>query len=83
MRFREHGRDKPTIHGDRAEIVAYLRAEFAHWPDLDHLDPADIQSEDLGPVIIRNEQAWWKCWPAMHLVTLESYGVVGYSDAPL
>jgi hypothetical protein len=85
MRFREHGLDKPTIHGDRAAIVRYLRDQFAHWPDLDRLDPANIQSEDLGLAIVSgaNKHAWWRAWPAMHLVTLQGYGVVGYTDQAL
>jgi hypothetical protein len=86
MRFREHGLDKPTIHVDgKAGIVTYLRCEFAHWPDLDHLPFADIKSEHLGPEIVSNanKHAWWRCWPEMHLVTLPYYGVVGYTDAPI
>jgi hypothetical protein len=77
--------DKPTIHGDKAAIVAYLRGQFAHWPDLDQLDPANIRSEDLGLAIVTNatKHAWWSKWPAFHLVTLEGYGVVGYTDEAL
>lgn len=86
MRFREHGLNKPTIHvEDKAGVVDYLRREFAHWPDLDHLDPADIQSEPLGLAIVTNanKHAWWKAWPQFHMVTLQGYGVVGYSDEAL
>jgi hypothetical protein len=77
--------DKPTIHGDKAAIVAYLRDQFAHWPDLDQLDPANIKSEDLGLAIVdnANKGAWWHAWPAFHLVTLQGYGVVGYTDEAL
>lgn len=86
MRFREHGTDKPTIHvTGKQGVVDYLRSGLVRWPDLDHLDPAKIQSEDLGLGLIRvaNRRAWWRCWPAIHLVTLPGYGVVGYSDGPL
>lgn len=86
MRFREHGLNKPIIDvAGKAGIVDYLRSGLAQWPDLDHLDPAKIESEDLGPEIVSNanKHAWWRSWPAMHLVTLPGYGVVGYSDAPV
>ena len=85
MRFREHGTNKPVIEGDKAAIIAYLRQQYAPWPDLDRFDPADIQSEDLGISMINqaNKRAWWAGWPAFHLVTLPGYGVVGYTDAPL
>lgn len=85
MRFREHGTNKPIVEGDKAAIVAYLRQQFAPWPDLDHLDPADIQSEDLGIAIVASayKHAWWHTWPAFHMITLKGYGVVGYTDEPL
>ncbi|HEY1448412.1 MAG TPA: hypothetical protein VGF33_07725 [Caulobacteraceae bacterium] len=57
------------------------------WPDLDHLDPANIQSEDLGFALVgvakANRRTWWADWPAFHLVTLPGYGVIGYTDEPL
>lgn len=86
MRFREHGMNKPTINVEgKAGVVDYLRSGLAHWPDLDHLDPANIQSEHLGVEISlnANSHAWWRDWPEFHLVTLPGYGVVGYTDAPL
>jgi hypothetical protein len=86
MRFREHGLNKPTIQIEsRQGVVDYLRGAFAHWPDLDQLDLADIRSENLGPEIVSNanKRAWWKHWPALHMVTLPGYGTVGYTDAPL
>lgn len=86
MRFREHGMNKPIIHVEgKAGVVDYLRSGLAQWPDLDHLDPASIQSEPLGLAIITsaNKHAWWKGWPAFHLVTLPGYGVVGYTDEAL
>jgi hypothetical protein len=89
MRFREHGLDKPTIHVEgRQGIIDYLGSglcDWSRWPDLDQLDLTNLQSEDLGLAIIgnANKHAWWKGWPAFHLITLKGYGVVGYTDAPL
>jgi hypothetical protein len=86
MRFREHGIDKPTIHVQgKAGVITYLRSGLAQWPDLDHLDLDKITSEYLGPEIVSNanKHAWWKCWPAFHLVTLPGYGVIGYTDAAI
>jgi hypothetical protein len=86
MRFREHGLDKPIIEAaDKAAVVAYLRERFACWPDLDDLDPADIEAEQLDNIIIRaaSPSAWWCDWPALYIVRLDRYGVVGYADGPL
>jgi hypothetical protein len=86
MRFREHGMDKPTIHVEgKAGVVDYLRSGLARWPDLDHLDAANVVSEYIGPEIVSNanKHAWWRGWPEFHLVTLPGYGVIGYTDAPL
>jgi hypothetical protein len=69
MRFREHGNDKPVVQlQDRAALEAYLKEQFAPWPDLDGFDLTTLKSERYG-------DGW--------LVTLPGYGVVGHADVPV
>lgn len=79
MKFKEHGMGKPVVQlQDRAALVAYLREQFRPWPDLDHIDVSKLKTEPYG---VSMPAAGWKgpCF----LVSLPSYGVVGYCDAPL
>lgn len=79
MRFREHGMGKPVLQfKDRAALVAYLKEQFAPWPDLDHIDPAKLKTEPYGVFGKHQGPGWWagRVW----LVTLPEYGVVGYAD---
>jgi hypothetical protein len=81
MRFREHGNGKPVLTlKDRAALVAYLKEQFAPWPDLDRIDPAKVRTEPLG-VFGKNQPPGWN--GKVFLVTLPEYGVVGYADEPL
>jgi hypothetical protein len=82
MKFREHGMGKPVLQfKDRAGLVAYLKAQFAPWPDLDRVDPTKIKTEPYGVFNTHQGPAGWtgKVW----LVTLPEYGVVGYADEPI
>jgi hypothetical protein len=81
MRFREHGIGHPVLKlKDRADLVAYLKRQFAHWPDLDHIDLTKLKTEPFGVFDGRGPAGWTG---RVFLVTLPEYGVVGYADEPL
>jgi hypothetical protein len=82
MRFREHGHGKPVLKlKDRDALVAYLREQFAPWPDLDRIDPSKVTTEPYGVLDKARGPAGWT--GRVFLVTLPEYGVVGYVDEPL
>jgi hypothetical protein len=73
MRFRERGKDKPTIEvAGRPELVAYLRELLLPWPTAP--DPVGIRTH-ADPIPTD--------WGPTFVVILPGYGVIGYTDAPV
>lgn len=81
MRFREVGQSQAIEVEDKAAVVARLKESFRRWPDLDHLDPANIEAEYSHEAAPTHEGA--PGWGKVYIVTLKGYGVVGFADAPL
>jgi hypothetical protein len=81
MKFRASGTLKPLrSFRTRAALKAHLAAEFALWPDLDGLDLDKLRTEPLGVFGRRRPPGWDG---PVHIVLLDGYGVVGFTDRPL
>jgi hypothetical protein len=59
---------------DRDELVQHLRKVLEPWPTAP--DPAPLTIQKYYP----DKQVGW---PNCHIVVLEGYGVLGYTDGPV
>lgn len=65
------------IEQTREALVAHVRAEFAAWPTMDNFHFDQLR---VSPYYGDDDRIGWR---DVHIVTIDGYGVVGFTEGPV
>jgi hypothetical protein len=87
MRFIEYRGDpeeakKTQVEvADRAALVAHCKKQLKEWPSMDYLQDSDFAVSPYGQEWRDPNLGEARKW-ITHIVTIQDYGVIGFTDSP-